>query len=137
MFWKKPMSLFVQICLGLTTNHFLKLTFLKGCVWNAYEHEAEKDVAFALGLLAVKPEHQWLIADAGALSCLVSLLERRGNCSNDRAIHPISKMLQLPDASINTKGPLNFLWNWHKSRLGFHLYWFTHSLLSSLCDLSK
>ncbi|CAA6669036.1 unnamed protein product [Spirodela intermedia] len=41
-----------------------------------FEHEVEKGSAFALGLLAVKPEHQQLIVDAGALPHLVSLLKR-------------------------------------------------------------
>jgi hypothetical protein len=39
-----------------------------------YEHEVEKGSAFALGLLAVKPEHQQLIVDAGALPSLVTHL---------------------------------------------------------------
>ncbi|CAI5491821.1 unnamed protein product [Closterium sp. Naga37s-1] len=43
----------------------------------ACEHEVEKDAAFALGLLAIKPDHQRLIADAGALPPLVALLKRR------------------------------------------------------------
>ncbi|GJP44343.1 hypothetical protein CLOM_g3723 [Closterium sp. NIES-68] len=43
----------------------------------ACEHEVEKDAAFALGLLAIKPDHQRLIADAGALPALVALLKRR------------------------------------------------------------
>ncbi|CAN0856656.1 ARM REPEAT PROTEIN INTERACTING WITH ABF2 [Linum grandiflorum] len=41
-----------------------------------FEHEVEKGSAFALGLLAVKPEHQQLIVDNGALPCLVNLLKR-------------------------------------------------------------
>ncbi|CAN1129361.1 ARM REPEAT PROTEIN INTERACTING WITH ABF2 [Linum perenne] len=41
-----------------------------------FEHEVEKGSAFALGLLAVKPEHQQLIVDNGALPCLVDLLKR-------------------------------------------------------------
>ncbi|KAJ8899363.1 hypothetical protein K2173_018337 [Erythroxylum novogranatense] len=51
-----------------------------------YEHEVEKGSAFALGLLAVKPEHQQHIADAGALSHLVGLLKMWRNCSNSRAV---------------------------------------------------
>ncbi|CAI5516881.1 unnamed protein product [Closterium sp. Naga37s-1] len=43
----------------------------------ACEHEVEKDAAFALGLLAIKPDHQRLIADSGALTALVALLKRR------------------------------------------------------------
>ncbi|ONH93589.1 hypothetical protein PRUPE_8G240700 [Prunus persica] len=41
-----------------------------------YAHEVEKDSAFALGLIAVKLEHQQLIVDAGALPHLVDLLKR-------------------------------------------------------------
>ncbi|CAI0466232.1 unnamed protein product [Linum tenue] len=41
-----------------------------------FEHEVEKGSAFALGLLAVKPEHQQLIVDHGALPHLVDLLKR-------------------------------------------------------------
>lgn len=46
-----------------------------------YEHDVEKGSAFALGLLAVKPENQQLIVDAGALPLLVGLLgkHRRGH----------------------------------------------------------
>ncbi|KAF3436296.1 hypothetical protein FNV43_RR23388 [Rhamnella rubrinervis] len=53
-----------------------------------YEHEVEKGSAFALGLLAVKPELQQLIVDAGALSHLVDLLKRHKNgySCNSRAI---------------------------------------------------
>lgn len=65
----------------------------------ACEHEVEKDAAFALGLLAVKPEHQRLIADAGALSCLVSLLKRHGNGSNDRAVNGVLR--RAADAITN------------------------------------
>ncbi|PIN25860.1 Karyopherin (importin) alpha [Handroanthus impetiginosus] len=41
-----------------------------------FEHEVEKGSAFTLGLLAIKPEHQQLIVDAGALPQLVDLLKR-------------------------------------------------------------
>lgn len=51
-----------------------------------YEHEVEKASAFALGLLAVKPEHQQLIVDAGALPLLVDILKRHKNGSNSRAV---------------------------------------------------
>ncbi|XP_048337268.2 ARM REPEAT PROTEIN INTERACTING WITH ABF2 isoform X1 [Ziziphus jujuba] len=52
-----------------------------------YEHEVEKGSAFALGLLAVKPEHQQLIVDAGALPNLVDLLKRHKNSCNSRAVN--------------------------------------------------
>ncbi|KAK9945302.1 hypothetical protein M0R45_010824 [Rubus argutus] len=41
-----------------------------------YEHEVEKESAFALNLIAVKPENQHLIVDAGGLSHLIDLLKR-------------------------------------------------------------
>lgn len=65
----------------------------------AYEHEVEKEAAFALGLLAVKPEHQRLIADAGALSGLVSLLKRHGNGSNSRILNGVLR--RAADAITN------------------------------------
>ncbi|KAG6726703.1 hypothetical protein I3842_02G093700 [Carya illinoinensis] len=51
-----------------------------------YEHEVEKGSAFALGLLAVKPEHQQLIVDSGALPNLVDLLKRHKYSSSSRAV---------------------------------------------------
>uniref|UniRef100_A0A0D6QYQ3 BTB domain-containing protein n=1 Tax=Araucaria cunninghamii TaxID=56994 RepID=A0A0D6QYQ3_ARACU len=65
----------------------------------AYEHEVEKEAAFALGLLAVKPEHQRLIADAGALTGLVSLLKRHGNSSNARIVNGVLR--RAADAITN------------------------------------
>lgn len=53
----------------------------------ACEWEVEKDAAFALGLLAVKPEHQRQIADTGAISALVKLLQIRGNEHNQRVVN--------------------------------------------------
>ncbi|KAK9282320.1 hypothetical protein L1049_005234 [Liquidambar formosana] len=53
----------------------------------SFEHEVEKGSAFALGLLAVKPEHQQLIVDAGALPHLVDLLKRHRNGCNSRAVN--------------------------------------------------
>nr|XP_004493669.1 ARM REPEAT PROTEIN INTERACTING WITH ABF2-like isoform X1 [Cicer arietinum] len=41
-----------------------------------YQYDVEKESAFVLGLLSVKPEYQQLIVDAGALTCLVDLLKR-------------------------------------------------------------
>lgn len=65
----------------------------------ACEHEVEKDAAFALGLLAVKPEHQRLIADAGALPCLVSLLQRKCSGSNARTVNGVIR--RAADAITN------------------------------------
>ncbi|CAM6085940.1 unnamed protein product [Calypogeia fissa] len=65
----------------------------------ACEHEVEKDAAFALGLLAVKPEHQRLIADAGALPYLVALLMRKVNPSNARAVNGVVR--RAADAITN------------------------------------
>ncbi|KAF8401677.1 hypothetical protein HHK36_012623 [Tetracentron sinense] len=64
-----------------------------------FEHEVEKGSAFALGLLAVKPEHQQLIVDAGALSHLVALLGRHKDGSNTRAV--ISVIRRAADAITN------------------------------------
>ncbi|KAM1001479.1 hypothetical protein ACFX15_007654 [Malus domestica] len=41
-----------------------------------YEHEVEKYCAYALGFIAIKPEYQQLVVDAGALPHLVDLLKR-------------------------------------------------------------
>ncbi|KAL3676603.1 hypothetical protein R1sor_026551 [Riccia sorocarpa] len=65
----------------------------------ACEHEVEKDAAFALGLLAVKPEHQRLIADAGALPFLVSLLLRKVSSSNARVVNGVVR--RAADAITN------------------------------------
>ncbi|KAB1214217.1 hypothetical protein CJ030_MR5G023130 [Morella rubra] len=54
-----------------------------------FEHEVEKGAAFALGLLAVKPEHQQLIVDTGALSHLVDLLNRHKDSSASRAVNSV------------------------------------------------
>jgi hypothetical protein len=65
----------------------------------ACEHEVEKDAAFALGLLAVKPEHQRMIADAGALPFLVGLLWRQGSSSNHRIANGVVR--RAADAITN------------------------------------
>lgn len=65
----------------------------------ACEHEVEKDSAFALGLLAVKPEHQRPIADAGALPCLVALLKRKASGSNARIVNGVVR--RAADAITN------------------------------------
>ncbi|KAJ6721570.1 ARM REPEAT PROTEIN INTERACTING WITH ABF2 [Salix viminalis] len=68
-----------------------------------FEHEVEKGSAFALGLLAVKPEHQQLIVDAGALSHLVSLLKRKRDVHKDgsdsRAVNSVIR--RAADAITN------------------------------------
>lgn len=66
---------------------------------NPYEHEVEKGSAFALGLLAVKPEHQQLIVDTGALSHLVDLLKRHRNGSISRAVTSVIR--RAADAITN------------------------------------
>ncbi|XP_024380981.1 ARM REPEAT PROTEIN INTERACTING WITH ABF2 isoform X2 [Physcomitrium patens] len=65
----------------------------------ACEHEVEKDAAFALGLLAVKPEYHRRIADAGALPLLVALLSRRGGTSNARVANGVVR--RAADAITN------------------------------------
>ncbi|KAJ9543307.1 hypothetical protein OSB04_023014 [Centaurea solstitialis] len=52
-----------------------------------YEHEVEKGSAFTLGLLAIKPEHQQHIVDAGALPHLVALLKRHSDGENVRTVN--------------------------------------------------
>ncbi|XP_022955925.1 ARM REPEAT PROTEIN INTERACTING WITH ABF2-like [Cucurbita pepo subsp. pepo] len=63
-----------------------------------FEHEVEKGSAFALGLLAVKPEHQQLIVDIGALSHLVELLKRHKDGSS-RAVNSVIR--RAADAITN------------------------------------
>ncbi|KNA05314.1 hypothetical protein SOVF_191540, partial [Spinacia oleracea] len=63
------------------------------------EHEVEKGSAFALGLLAVKPEYQQLIVDAGALPHLVALLKRHKSGCNSRSLH--SAVRRAADAITN------------------------------------
>ncbi|XP_059300908.1 ARM REPEAT PROTEIN INTERACTING WITH ABF2-like isoform X1 [Lycium ferocissimum] len=64
-----------------------------------YEHEVEKGSAFTLGLLAIKPEHQQLIVDAGALPHLVGLLKRHKNGQNSRAVNGVIR--RAADAITN------------------------------------
>ncbi|KAH9785864.1 ARM REPEAT PROTEIN INTERACTING WITH ABF2 [Citrus sinensis] len=64
-----------------------------------YEHEVEKECAFALGLLAVKPEHQQIIVDTGALPHLVSLLKQYKNGGNSRALSGVIR--RAADAITN------------------------------------
>lgn len=63
------------------------------------EYEVEKDAAFALGLLAVKPEYQRRIADAGALPLLVALLLRQGGSNNARVANGVVR--RAADAVTN------------------------------------
>ncbi|KAK6239205.1 hypothetical protein QUC31_004674 [Theobroma cacao] len=63
------------------------------------EHEVEKGSAFALGLLAVKPEHQQLIVDAGALPYLLNLLKRHRDGCNSRAVNGVIR--KAADAITN------------------------------------
>ncbi|KAL6500476.1 hypothetical protein OROHE_025842 [Orobanche hederae] len=51
-----------------------------------FEHEVVKGSVFTLGLLAIKPEHQHHIVDAGALPLLVNLLKSRQDGVNSRAV---------------------------------------------------
>ncbi|KAK1426674.1 hypothetical protein QVD17_15351 [Tagetes erecta] len=64
-----------------------------------YEHEVEKGSAFTLGLLAIKPEHQQLIVDAGALPHLVALLKRHREGDNSRAVNGVIR--RAADAITN------------------------------------
>ncbi|XP_038701545.1 ARM REPEAT PROTEIN INTERACTING WITH ABF2-like isoform X1 [Tripterygium wilfordii] len=64
-----------------------------------FEHEVEKGSAFALGLLAVKPEHQQLIVDNGALLHLVNLLDRHNDGSSSRAVNSVIR--RAADAITN------------------------------------
>ncbi|XP_044485451.1 ARM REPEAT PROTEIN INTERACTING WITH ABF2-like [Mangifera indica] len=64
-----------------------------------FEHEVEKGSAFALGLLAVKPEYQQLIVDVGALSPLVALLKRYQSGSKSRALNGVIR--RAADAITN------------------------------------
>ncbi|XVE73134.1 hypothetical protein DITRI_Ditri11bG0093200 [Diplodiscus trichospermus] len=64
-----------------------------------FEYEVEKASAFALGLLSVKPEHQQLIVDAGAVPCLVNLLKRYKDGCNSRAVNGVLR--KAADAITN------------------------------------
>ncbi|KMT06143.1 hypothetical protein BVRB_7g163130 [Beta vulgaris subsp. vulgaris] len=70
-----------------------------GGVLKPLEHEVEKGSAFALGLLAVKPEHQQLIVDAGALPHLVALLKRHRSGDISRSVHGVVR--RAADAITN------------------------------------
>ncbi|CAN8244111.1 unnamed protein product [Cochlearia groenlandica] len=64
-----------------------------------YQHEVEKGSAFALGLLAIKPEYQKLIVDKGALPHLVNLLKRNKDGSRSRAVNSVIR--RAADAITN------------------------------------
>ncbi|XP_076923258.1 ARM REPEAT PROTEIN INTERACTING WITH ABF2-like [Bidens hawaiensis] len=52
-----------------------------------YELEVEKESAITLGLLAIKPERQQVIVDAGTLPHLVAMLKRHKNGQSSRAVN--------------------------------------------------
>ncbi|KAI4373963.1 hypothetical protein MLD38_012018 [Melastoma candidum] len=64
-----------------------------------FEHEVEKGCAFALGLLALKPEHQQLIVDCGALPHLIALLKRHKDGTSARAVNSLIR--RAADAITN------------------------------------
>ncbi|KAL4376071.1 hypothetical protein GQ457_02G003240 [Hibiscus cannabinus] len=63
------------------------------------EYEVEKASAFALGLLAVKPEHQQLVVDAGTLPCLVNLLKISKDDCDSREVNGVIR--KAADAITN------------------------------------
>ncbi|XP_024017337.1 ARM REPEAT PROTEIN INTERACTING WITH ABF2 [Morus notabilis] len=63
------------------------------------DYEVEKGSAFALGLLAVKPEYQHLIVDSGALSHLVELLKWHKSGVSSRAVSGVIR--RAADAITN------------------------------------
>ncbi|KAK7336752.1 hypothetical protein VNO77_17298 [Canavalia gladiata] len=68
-------------------------------VIQSYEYEVEKGCAFVLGLLAITQEHQQLIVDAGALSCLVNLLKRHKTSAVSQPL--IDLLRRVADAITN------------------------------------
>ncbi|KAL3648837.1 hypothetical protein CASFOL_005240 [Castilleja foliolosa] len=72
-----------------------------------YEHEVEKGSAFTLGLLAIKPEHQQIIVDAGALPHLVDLLKRHSHDPNSRAVNGVIR--RAADAITNLAHENSFI----------------------------
>ncbi|GMI98767.1 ARM repeat protein interacting with ABF2 [Hibiscus trionum] len=64
-------------------KHIQMPTLLAESDLKPFEYEVEKSSAFALGLLAIKPEYQQLVVDAGALPCLLNLLKiRKDGCDS-------------------------------------------------------
>ncbi|KAH1072051.1 hypothetical protein J1N35_024379 [Gossypium stocksii] len=64
-----------------------------------FEYEVQKACAFALGLIAVKAEHQQLVVDAGALPCLVNLLKMHKDGCNSREMNGVIR--KAADAITN------------------------------------
>ncbi|XP_076922483.1 uncharacterized protein LOC143584283 [Bidens hawaiensis] len=64
-----------------------------------YEHKVEKISASTLALLAIKPEHQQLIVDGGALPHLVALLKRHKDGENSQALNSVIR--RAADAITN------------------------------------
>ncbi|KAG8473921.1 hypothetical protein CXB51_033676 [Gossypium anomalum] len=64
-----------------------------------FEYEVEKACALALGLIAVKAEHQQLVVDAGALPCLVNLLKMHKDGCNSREMNGVIR--KAADAITN------------------------------------
>ncbi|EPS65254.1 hypothetical protein M569_09523, partial [Genlisea aurea] len=64
-----------------------------------HAHEIEKGSAFTLGLLAIKPEHQQLIVDEGALPHLVNHLKRQSRCHSSCAVNGVIR--RAADAITN------------------------------------
>lgn len=64
-----------------------------------YAHEVEKGSAFTLGMLAIKPEHQQFIVNAGAVPHLVSILKRHKDSVNSRALNGVIR--RAADAITN------------------------------------
>ncbi|XP_057549477.1 ARM REPEAT PROTEIN INTERACTING WITH ABF2-like [Amaranthus tricolor] len=79
--------------------HLQSPPYSEDSVSRPLEHEVEKGSALALGLLAVKPEHQQLIVDAGALPHLVDLLKRHRNGCNVRSLNGVVR--RAADAITN------------------------------------
>ncbi|XP_027351055.1 ARM REPEAT PROTEIN INTERACTING WITH ABF2-like [Abrus precatorius] len=64
-----------------------------------YQHEVEKECALVLGLIAVKPEYQEFIVDAGALPSLVNLLKRHKTSAISQSL--IGLLWRVADAITN------------------------------------
>ncbi|KAH7285667.1 hypothetical protein KP509_33G040100 [Ceratopteris richardii] len=52
-----------------------------------YEYEVEKEAAFAVRLLAIKPEYQKIIIESGAIKPLVALLHTKASSTNERVVN--------------------------------------------------
>ncbi|KAE8665440.1 ARM REPEAT PROTEIN INTERACTING WITH ABF2 [Hibiscus syriacus] len=80
-------------------KHIQSPTLLTDSDQKPLDYEVEKASAFALGLLAVKPEHQQLVVDAGTLPYLVNLLKIRQNDSDSRGVNGVLR--KTADAITN------------------------------------